>query len=95
MSFEWDDGNRKHLARHDITVEEAEQFFDHDPYEVDVQDDDDDGQRFKLIGETDASRILEMLVTTRGDLLRVISAWDAPRDAKKSYLQRRLRDYDY
>jgi uncharacterized DUF497 family protein len=78
-----------------VTPEEAEQLFKHDPYEQDFQEDDDDGHRFKLIGETDAGRILEMLVTPRGDALRVITAWDAPQNGKKAYLLNRLRDYGY
>jgi uncharacterized DUF497 family protein len=95
MIFDWDNANREHLTRHGVSPEEAEQFFEHDPYELDTETHEEDGLRTKLIGETDSGRILLLLVTSRGDSFRVITAWDAPQKAKKSYLLRRLHDYGY
>jgi uncharacterized protein len=36
-SFEWDKRNTEHIARHDVTPEEAEQALSSDPIELAVQ----------------------------------------------------------
>ena len=92
LGFDWDDANSSHLALHDITPDEAEQVMHSEPYEPEIEDHPEDILRIRYIGETRAGRVLIVLITWRGDLIRVISGWDAPRNSKASYLKRKALD---
>jgi uncharacterized DUF497 family protein len=85
MIFDWDDANRRHIARHNILPEEFEEVMMNGPLDVHVQY--DDGMRFEQVGETDAGRILIVISTWRNERVRPITAWDAPRADKMLYLQ--------
>jgi uncharacterized protein len=65
--FDWDDGNRDHIARHGVTPDEAEQVYWNDPldedyYEVEGED------RFVYIGHTNQMRVLRLVITSVQDL---------------------------
>ena len=92
LGFDWDDANSSHLALHDITPDEAEQVMHSEPYELEIEDHPEDILRIRYIGETRAGRVLIVLITWRGDLIRVISGSDAPRNSKASYLKRKALD---
>jgi uncharacterized protein len=85
--FDWDDANREHLAQHGVQPHEAEETFRNDPVDLEVQEDDDDGYRYKQIGETNAGRILVVMSTVRKGRVRIITAWDAPKAYKILYLE--------
>ena len=74
--FQWDDGNRnRNLIRHDVQHWECEQVFFNQPLLVL----DDFGhsateKRWAAFGKTDSGRLLVIIFTQRGSLLRVISA---------------------
>jgi uncharacterized DUF497 family protein len=88
MSFIWDNANISHLARHNISPEEAEQVIQNEPLDLDFQV--VNGEiRNPQIGETDAGRILVVISTQRGDDERVVTAWDATSTEKAMYLQYR------
>jgi uncharacterized DUF497 family protein len=91
MLFEWDKANREHIAEHDVTTDEAEQAFENDPVDLEVQDDDDDGFRYKQIGETNAGRILIFISANRGDFVRIATAFDAPKAFKDIYFRVKAR----
>jgi uncharacterized protein len=91
MIFDWDDANRNHIAAHNVTPTEAEHALTHLPLDLEVQEDPDDFLRFMQIGETGAGRILVLLSTVRGDAIRIISAWDAPKAYKLFYLSEKAR----
>jgi uncharacterized DUF497 family protein len=55
--FDWDEGNRTHIASHDVTCEEAEQVINHDPLDLEFQREDGE-ERFLQIGQTASGRIL-------------------------------------
>ena len=93
MIFDWDDTNRDHLARHNITVAEAEQVLDSYPVELLVEQHETDGIRVRFIGETSKGRILILIVTWRGSAIRVITGWDAPNSSKRNFLQGRRNDH--
>jgi uncharacterized protein len=87
--FDWDDSNRNHLARHDVTPSEAEQAI-LDPHAVllEIQIDNNE-ERTKALGITTAGRILAVVFTFRGDAIRPITAYTAPARLQKLYLARR------
>jgi uncharacterized DUF497 family protein len=88
LSFEWDEANKRHLAKHDVRPEEAEQAITGDPLDIELQTagETSDEERLLQIGQTEKGRILQIVTTWRGGKVRVISAWDAPRQLRLYYL---------
>ncbi len=74
--FEWDAGNAtKNWARHEVSQAECEQVFFNaplvlaaDPAHSELED------RYFALGQTDGERLLLVVFTLRGLLVRVISA---------------------
>jgi uncharacterized DUF497 family protein len=91
VTFDWDDANRQHLSRHGIEPVEAEEVMQNSPYELDVQMEHAE-ERIRYIGETLRTRVLIVVITFRGDRLRVVTAWDAPRAEKSMYLRERVAE---
>jgi uncharacterized protein len=62
--FDWDEANLDHIARHEVSREEAEQVILNDPVDVwrQVQDGE---ERFMQIGVTDAMKVLVVIITWR------------------------------
>jgi uncharacterized DUF497 family protein len=87
--FEWDQGNLRHIAEHDVSPEEAEYVLLHDPVELEYQDWHGDEERFQEVGVTASGRFLVVLSTVRGIRLRVLTAYDAPNYAMEEYLRNR------
>jgi uncharacterized protein len=88
LEFDWDAGNLNHIARHNVTREEAEQTISGESLDIELQiagDGESEG-RLLQVGETDNGRILQLLTTWRRGKVRVISAWDAPKQLKSYYL---------
>jgi uncharacterized DUF497 family protein len=91
--FDWDDANRGHIARHDVTVEEAEEAFNSDTLELGF-DFADEEERIDELGATANGRILRIVTTIRGDKIRVVTAFDAPRLMRLAYLREKGVRYD-
>jgi len=85
--FEWNRGNiNKNLIKHDVENWECEQvFLDErliilaDPKHSIAE------KRCAAFGRTDAGRLLVVIFTKRGKLLRIISARDMNRRERKFY----------
>lgn len=88
LVFDWDAANLDHIAKHEITQEDAEQAILGDPLDIEMQivDGGNGEERLLQIGETAKGRILQLLTTWRGGRVRVISAWDAPKQLRTYYL---------
>lgn len=87
--FEWDGSNLRKIRAHRIKREETEEALLNDSipvYEQDVQGE----LRFVYYGETNVGRLLAVVVTERGDTLRVITAYDLDAGQKRDYLRRRM-----
>ncbi len=83
--FDWDEFNISHIARHDVVPHEAEETYNSDPVELDYSI--EDGEiRYTEIGETLAGRIIVIVSTMRGDLVRIVTAYQADRTARIAYL---------
>ena len=85
--FEWDDGNAsKNWSRHQVSQTEAEQVFLNRP--VVVTDARPDAEaRWFAFGRTDGDRLLTVVFTIRGRLLRVVSARPMSRAERRGYGQ--------
>lgn len=94
MKFDWDDNKaarnkEKHAG---VTFQEAATVFD-DPYFVVLTDDDHSvGElRYWIIGESIEGRILLVVYTERGDLVRIISARQASKQEQEVYDEEKFR----
>ncbi|MGD0788412.1 MAG: BrnT family toxin [Terracidiphilus sp.] len=95
LLFDWDVANLAHIAQHNITQEEAEQVLLGFPLDMELQiaDESNGEERLLQIGETASGRILQLVTTWRDGKVRVISAWDAPKQLKLFYLAEMRRQY--
>ncbi len=76
VGFQWDRGNsNKNLVKHKVQNWECEQVFFNKPLLV-LEDPGHSvaERRWAAFGKTDSGRLLVVIFTNRGNLLRVISA---------------------
>lgn len=86
-AFQWDDGNAsKNWTRHHVSQTEAEQVFLNRPLVVVGAPFRNEPRQFAF-GQTDAGRLLTVVFTVRGALLRVISVRPMSRRERKGYGQ--------
>lgn len=87
--FQWDPGNEaKLLARHGVTRGEVEQVFFQEP--LLLSDDLKPSARearFLALGHTVDQRLLQIVFTVRGHLIRPISARDMNRKERRYYAE--------
>jgi uncharacterized DUF497 family protein len=85
--FDWDEGNRiKNEEKHEVSVGECEQLFFNEPLVIlDNYARPGTEIRYAAFGRTDEERVLTIIFTIRGTLLRVISARDMSRKERKFY----------
>jgi uncharacterized DUF497 family protein len=84
--FDWDEENRKHIVKHRVTPAEAEQVVLNDPIDLTLQVSDGE-ERIVQVGATNKGRILIVVTTWREGMIRVITAYPAPRQLREFYLQ--------
>lgn len=83
--FRWDEGNSsKNWTRHRVSQTEAEQVFLNRPLVVAGASFEDEPRQFAF-GRTDAGRLLTVVFTIRGSLLRVISVRPMSRRERRGY----------
>lgn len=92
--FDWDEANIGHIAEHDVTPEEAEDVLLGDSLDLNFQADEGDEERWSYLGETRDGRILQVVIALRGEKIRVVTAFDASRQAKQLYLETRAEQED-
>lgn len=66
--------------------EEAEQALANEPVEIDYETVDNE-ERWTSIGHTDKLRILKLVWTLRGELVRVVTAIEATKGETAEYLR--------
>ena len=88
MEFEWDAANRKHIARHGVTPEEAEEAVLIEPLEADVQQHESE-ERVLCFGRTKSGRLLTVLYSERRGRIRVVTAYDMTKDQQGLYFEGR------
>lgn len=83
--FQWDTGNSsKNWTRHRVSQTEAEQVFLNRPLVVLGAPFKEEPRQFAF-GRTDAGRLLTVVFTIRGTLLRVISVRPMSRRERRGY----------
>lgn len=91
MTFQWDEGNIPHIARHGVAPEEAEQVFFNGPLQLSSQHRSNEA-RVVIIGKTDTGRILVVTWTLRGEQIRVVTAFTAKRRLCRLYEEEKKGD---
>jgi hypothetical protein len=86
--FDWDDANILHLAEHDVAPEEAEEIILGDPLDIGLEVVDGE-ERSSHIGETNEGRILRVVITFRGERMRVVTAFEPGKQWKIFYFEQR------
>ncbi|HXM43488.1 MAG TPA: BrnT family toxin [Bryobacteraceae bacterium] len=77
VEFEWDEINRGHLARHRVAPREAESaVLDNNAVLLELQFEAGE-ERTKALGMTASGRILAVVFTLRGDVIRPIRIYRA------------------
>jgi uncharacterized protein len=87
VRFEWDKHKAAtNLCKHGVSFAEAATVFEDDYFLVFADDEHSfDEERKIIIGESAAGRILMVAYTERGGIVRLISAREAGRQAKRHY----------
>jgi uncharacterized DUF497 family protein len=95
LIFDWDEANLAHIAKHNVSQQEAERVILGDRLDMELQiaDDSDAEERLQQLGETAKGRILQLVTPWRGRKVRVISAWEAPKQLKLYYLAEMRRQH--
>lgn len=85
--FEWDNGNLlKNWEEHRVSASECEQVFFNKPLLTGSDEKHSQKEvRFYALGQTDTGRLLFVVFTVRGNLIRVISARDMNKKERKVY----------
>lgn len=88
MYFEWDEQKRRiNFNNHKVDFVEACRIFDGFTLEYEDPRYRYDEERFIAIGEVN-QRVLTVIYTWRGDIIRLISARKATKDERKAYYSR-------
>jgi len=86
MEFDWDDVNRKHITRHGIAPEEAEDTILIEPLETDLQELRGE-RRVLCFGRTRSGRLLTVLYTERRGKIRVVTAYEMTKRQQRMYFE--------
>jgi len=86
--FDWDAANIGHIAEHDVAPEEAEEVILGDPLDIGLELVDGE-ERSSHVGETDGGRILWVVITFRGERMRVVTAFEPDKQWKIFYFEQR------
>ena len=97
VGFQWDRGNsNKNLLKHNVQSWECEQVFFNKPLLV-LEDPGHSvaEKRWAGFGMTDSGRLLVVIFTKRGNLLRVISARDMNTKERKFYEENEKKNSEF
>ena len=86
--LEWDKDNLSKILAQQIEREEIEQALTNNPIPVFEQDVEGDFS-YIYYGETNAGRLLSVVVIEGSDNMRVLTAGELNPDQRRDYLQRR------
>jgi uncharacterized DUF497 family protein len=89
--FDWDDQNKGHLAKHNISRLDAEDVLSGDHILLEYQMEGDE-QRWVVIGATRTGRVLQVVFAVRGEAIRPITGWAADKETTALYLEQLGRE---
>ena len=97
VGFQWDRGNsNKNLVKHNVQNWECEQVFFNKPLLVLEDSGHSVGEkRWAAFGKTDSGRLLVVIFTMRGNLLRVIYARGMNTKERKFYEENEKKNSEF
>lgn len=92
VTFDWDEANIAHIARHAVAPNEVEEAI-REPFCNLESSEERHGQiRYKVTGETVDGRILQIVFQIRHSRVRPVTAYTAPKKKQAAYWARRKHD---
>jgi uncharacterized DUF497 family protein len=91
-SFDWDEGNIAHIARHNVTPAEVEQAVRDGQCLLESSEVRRGALRYNVTGQTDDGRILSVIFEIRRYAVRTVTAYTAPKQKQAAYRKRRNHD---
>jgi uncharacterized DUF497 family protein len=88
LSFNWDEANTRHVARHGVTASEVEEVFANDPADIGFEAVEGEA-RWTAVGHTGVLRVLVVVWTMRGQDVRPITAFEAGKQLRDAYVAAR------
>ncbi len=88
--FDWDDANIGHIAEHGVYPDEAEEIVLGDTLEMGFEKSELGEDRWSYVGETLRGRVLQVVITMRGEKIRVVTAFRPTTRDEISYLKYRM-----
>jgi len=90
MEFEWDENKRRiNLRKHGLDFADAQLAFMDDAFVIPDDREDYDEDRYILLGPM-RERIVVIVFTVRGDVVRIISMRKANKWEQKGYVRNRF-----
>ena len=86
MEFDWDEHNIRHIARHEVSPQEAESVLRGSSLYIDTEIRDGE-ERITYLGQALSGSILIVVVTPRGHKFRVVTAFRANRRNRANFLK--------
>ena len=84
VQFDWDAENLRHLKRHGVTPDEFQQMIIGAPLYLEYQSATGE-ERYKVLGATEAGRVLIGVWTPRDGRVRAVTAYRASRVYQQLY----------
>ena len=82
--FDWDQSNTDHIGLYGVAIDEAEEAL-LDRHRIFDQAQHTGEPRWVVIGATEGGRVLFVVFTRRGPLIRVVTARDATSRERRRY----------
>lgn len=85
MDYEWDEEKAaSNIQKHKVDFADAATVFE-DEQALTIEDEDPDEERFVTMGRDALGRVIVVVYTWRGDLIRIISARKATPQEREVY----------
>ncbi len=85
LTFDWNEANIEHIARHDVTPTEVEQFFENDPIDINFEVVNGEN-RWTALGHASSLHFLIVVYTLRDEAVRTVTVREASRNLRVRYL---------
>jgi hypothetical protein len=90
LSFDWDQANISHVARHGVTPDEVAEAMANEAIDVDYEVVNGE-QRWTSVGHSNRMRVLVVVWTMRADSVRPVTAFEAGKQLASDYLKQKGR----
>lgn len=84
--FEWDEGNLRHINKHNVNYRECEEAFLNKPLIINKDETHSQAEeRFRVYGQANKKGLIFIIFTIRNNKIRVISARNQSKKERKEF----------